>query len=383
MGVQIDVPSTSPYTIYNIPFGVISTEANTVPRCASAIGDYAIDLKIYSELGYLSKLSSDISTDEVFSQGALNLFASLPSHFRKDVRQTLIEDITSGRIDQRCMTLLSEVIMHLPMQVGGYSDFYCSLEHCQNCSPMSAGIIPKNWFYAPSVYNSRVSSIIPSPHPVRRPRGVFFNDGDNPTYGPSLELDYELEMGYFVSKPVQYGEELNIKEADEHIFGFVLLNDWSARDLQIFEMKPLGSFHGKGEDIFDIKLKVTLIRDTKSFVLGTSNLRYLYWTPFQQITHHASAMCGLNTGDLMGTGTISGDVGTCTSIRYPLIDQLGCLYEATQTGTKYITLEDGSRMKYLQDNDEIILKAWCESRNGEIALGFGECRGRVLPAFTS
>jgi fumarylacetoacetase len=114
--------------------------------------------------------------------------------------------------------------------------------------------IPKNWFYAPSVYNSRVSSVVPSPHPIRRPRGVYYKEGDVPTYGPSQELDFELEMGYFVSKPVEYGSELRITEADEHIFGFVLLNDWSARDLQVFEMKPLGPFHGKGSLIF-LRLK--------------------------------------------------------------------------------------------------------------------------------
>ena len=181
------------------------------------------------------------------------------------MRNTIIQDVLDSQIEEECLIPLDQVTMHLPMHIGGYSDFYCSLEHCQNvrnsyfstemtsnllqfqCSPMAVGAtIPKNWFYAPSVYNSRVSSIIPSPHPVRRPWGVYLKDGDTPTYGASQEVDYELEMGYFVSKPVKFGSELDIAEADEHIFGFVLLNDWSSRDIQVFEMKPLGPFHGKG-----------------------------------------------------------------------------------------------------------------------------------------
>ncbi|KAM0263261.1 hypothetical protein ACHAPA_008875 [Fusarium lateritium] len=213
---------------------------------------------------------------------------------------------------------------------------------------MAAGaIIPENWFYAPSVYNSRVSSVIPSGQPVRRPYGAYYGKDGKPTYGPSRELDYELEMGLFVSKPIPYGSTMDIGAVEDHIFGFVLLNDWSSRDLQVFEMKPLGPFHGKGfgtsispwvvtldalqafqcppkreqdpppfdhlrwagnNGTFDVKLEVELKRDGESTSLGTSNLRYLYWTPFQQLAHHASAMCGMQTGDLIGTGTISGDV---------------------------------------------------------------------------
>jgi len=254
--------------------------------------------------------------------------------------------------------------------------------------------IPKNWFYAPSVYNSRVSSVVPSGTALHRPKGVFYQPGTEqvPKYGPSEALDFELEMGYFVSKPVPFGEVMDISDAKEHIFGFVLLNDWSARDLQMFEMKPLGPFHGKGsvsaskipsvlltscagfgtsisnwiitldalepfscnpktvqkpapfdhlrwkndgDGALDIKLRVTLIRpcwpalsftvscnrvlvfadnlssnigNERRYQLSTSNLKYLYWTPYQQLTHHASAGCGMQTGDLIGTGTVSGDV---------------------------------------------------------------------------
>jgi fumarylacetoacetase len=287
MGVIIDIPFGSPFTIRNIPFGVLSTKANPTPRCATAIGGYAIDLGVYSQMGHLSKLSLHTPIFEIFNQvgsipstdpkiecvmltppkPTLNAFAALSHSVRLDVRNTIIQDIEASQIEEECLIPLDLVTMHLPMHIGGYSDFYCSLEHCQNvsdiffsdgtqsnlgllqCSPMAVGSsIPKNWFYSPSVYNSRVSSIIPSPHPVRRPWGVHIGDSDSPTYGPSQEVDYELEMGYFVSKPVDFGSELDIAEADNHIFGFVLLNDWSSRDIHVFEMKPLGPFHGKGSE---------------------------------------------------------------------------------------------------------------------------------------
>ncbi|RSL56837.1 hypothetical protein CEP53_006686 [Fusarium sp. AF-6] len=348
MGVKIIIPQDSPFTIYNIPFGIISTAENDSPRCATAIGNFVIDLAELAKLSYFHHLELQPSAEEIFSKTSLNAFAALPRAIRQQVRESLIRDITNENIPEQCLIELDAVTMHLPFQIGGYSDFYCSLEHVQNCSgTMATGaVIPENWFYAPSVYNSRASSVLPSGHPIRRPRGVFYGSDGKPTYGPSQELDYELEMGVFVSKPVPYGTELDIKNVEEHIFGFVLLNDWSSRDLQIFEMKPLGPFHGKGfgtsispwvvtlealqpfrcppkteqnpppfnhlkwpgkDGTFSIKLAVDLIRNGKRVNLGTSNLKYLYWTPFQQLTHHASAMCGLQTGDLIGTGTISGD----------------------------------------------------------------------------
>ncbi|KAL4861564.1 hypothetical protein BDV12DRAFT_203884 [Aspergillus spectabilis] len=393
LGATIEIPSGSPFTLQNIPFGVIST-ADSPPRCATAIGNYAIDLEVYYALGHLSEMGLGASIEKVFSQSTLNAFAALPPSARRDVRRKIIEDIKDGTVEEECLVPLAS-----------------------STSNMSAGsAIPKNWFYAPSVYNSRVSSVVASPQPIRRPRGLYFKDGDDVAYGPSQQMDYELEMGYFVSQPVAFGSELGISKADEHIFGFVLLNDWSARDLQMFEMKPLGPFHGKGfgtsispwivtmdalepfrcapktqqdpppfdhlrwpgrnDGAINISLRVTLLRNGKRYILGTSNLKYLYWTPFQQITHHASAMCGLQTGDLLGTGTISGDAIDVQGNK----KELGCLYEATQAGTQFVTLDDGTRMKYLEDEDEIVLEGWCTDKNGEAVLGFGDCRGRLLPA---
>ncbi|OBR08122.1 LOW QUALITY PROTEIN: Fumarylacetoacetate hydrolase [Colletotrichum higginsianum IMI 349063] len=437
----------SPFTIHNIPFGVISSDTQATPRCATAIGEYAIDLVAFAAEDRLGHVLGP-GAETIFSQPCLNTFAALGRATRRAVRDVLIQSIRANHVPSRCLIPLANVTMHLPFRIGGFSDFYCSLEHVQNCSPMAAGAaIPDNWFYAPSVYNSRVSSVVPSPQPIRRPRGVYYDGDGNPAYGPSREVDYELEMGVFVSQPVKHGEELAIEHVEEHIFGFVLLNDWSSRDLQIFEMKPLGPFHSKGSSCpppglllqgkfvdltkppvrfrdlnlpmvtlealepfrcppkttqspapfdhlkwpgsngtFDIHLEIDLIRSGKTHHMASSNLRYLYWTPFQQLAHHASAACGLGSGDLIGTGTISGDKGSTVG---PLqhVDsggkktELGCLYEATQAGSKDVELADGTRMQYLQDGDEIVLKGSCGQRDGNRPyIGFGECRGILLPA---
>ncbi|KAK5172068.1 uncharacterized protein LTR77_003705 [Saxophila tyrrhenica] len=228
-------------------------------------------------------------------------------------------------------------------------------------------------------------------------------------------MDYELEMGYFVSKPIPYGEPMPIEEAKDHIFGFVLLNDWSARDHQLFEMRPLGPFHSKGfgtsisnwitpmealepfscppntkqdpppfkhltwptpEDAaLNVRLRIKLIRDGQEKTVGRSNLKYMYWTPYQQLTHHARSGCGMMPGDLIGTGTISGS-GTNEKGEKA---ELGCLFEAAQTKTQVLPKGSGQYEEgYLEDGDEVILEGWCEDQNGKPVLGFGECRGRIV-----
>lgn len=237
-----------------------------------------------------------------------------------------------------------------------------------------------------------------------------------PIYGPSRKLDFELEVGCFLSKPIPFGETMPISSARDHIFGFVILNDWSARDHQLFEMRPLGPFHSKGfgttisnwvvpiealesfgcathlqqdplpfehltwpeesNAALDIKLRIKLVRDHKEHVLATSNLKYLYWTPYQQLAHHAASGCGMETGDLIGTGTISGS----GKDENGQMKELGCLYEAERTQTDVLPRSEGSyEAGYLEDGDEIILEGWCEDGEGRVVLGFGECRGRILP----
>ncbi|KAF2814482.1 fumarylacetoacetate hydrolase [Mytilinidion resinicola] len=422
MGFTVTIPEGSSFTLHNIPFGVISTDANPEPHCATAIGDYALDLPLYfhyraSDDKYFVPLDCD-TLHAIFNQPSLNTFAALPSTTRTAIRAHLIEALRDSEVPESCLISLPEARMHLPMQIGGYSDFFCSLEHCQNlltgldqCSPMTGGVVAPNFYHAPSVYNGRVSSVIPSPAPVRRPKGVMYDTGKgsgNPVYGPSQKLDFELEMGYFVSTPIAHGETMSIADAREHIFGFVLLNDWSSRDIQAFEMNPLGPFHSKGfgtsispwvvtldalepfacepkhdhsatefehlkwkereVGTFDVELTAALVRDQKRYEVTKSNLRWLYWSPYQQLAHHASAGCGLGAGDLLGSGTISGERE----------GELGCLFEATQGGEKPIQFEDGASLGYLEDHDEVVLEGWCGK--GEDRIGFGECRGVLLPA---
>ncbi|KAF2091864.1 fumarylacetoacetate hydrolase [Saccharata proteae CBS 121410] len=420
MGFIPEVPEDCPFTYDNIPFGVFSTEEFPgLPRCGTAIGDYALVLTaldgVYDE---------DVAA--AFRRRDLNAFAALPSIKRRQARQQIIESLRNGVLEEADFVPLKDVKMHMPMEMREYTDFFCSLEHCSNCAPMSGGSIPENFFHAPSAYNGRASSVRPSPHLVRRPRGIFWNpsngngngngnkDAKDPTYGASAALDFELEMGFIVSSAVPYGSTLSIADARSHIFGFVLLNDWSSRDIQRFEMPPLGPFNSKsfgttispwvvtldalepfackpkhehlplehlrlpdGESgTWDVNLKVELVRGGRRYQLCRSNLRYLYWTPFQQITQHASAACGLQVGDLMGTGTISGD-GTDEKGEKV---ELGCLFEATRNGTVPFRFEDGEELGYLKDGDEILLSGWCEDGNGKRILGFGECSGEILPA---
>nr|POF02499.1 fumarylacetoacetase [Quercus suber] len=442
---QLDKP---PYTLANLPYGIISTIANPKPRCAIAIGDHAIDLSVYAKEGHFFSIESrdNVILQQVFHEPHLNAFAALPISTRLAVRWKIQQDLKEGKLSGSALVLLKDVTNAVPMRMGGFSDFYTSLEHCQNvglssptttraqntmrstllidicqCSgEMSSASIAKNWWHAPSVYNSRVSSVLPTPHDVPRPKNVFYAsppDGE-PTYGSTRKLDFELEMGFFVSKPVPYGDRLDIALARDHIFGFVMLNDWSARDHQLFEMKPLGPFHSKGlgtsisnwivpmealepfscapntvqdpapfphltwpgteDGALDIKLKIRLIRSGVEHVLGTSNLKYLYWTPYQQLTHHAASGCGMQTGDLIGTGTISGAGLDAKGEKA----ELGCLYEHERTKTRIMpqahagsAYQDG----YLEDGDEIIMEGSCEDASGNVVLGFGECRGRIVP----
>ncbi|KAM3415552.1 Fumarylacetoacetase [Cercospora zeina] len=413
----------APFTIHNLPYGVFSTAEEPQPRTAVAIGQHAIDLTKYAKSGTLKRIQEENGIDlvQIFSQPTLNMFAELPWDVRKEVRGQLQNDLQAQKVPTEVLVRLGDAVLHLPMQTRGFSDFYTSLDHCKNCSgELTSKNIYKNWFHAPSVYNSRVSSVVPTPAEIHRPNNVGWSNGtdSDPVYGPSKKLDFELEMGFYVSKPVPFGETLAIDNVKEHIFGFILLNDWSARDHQLFEMRPLGPFHSKGfgtsvsnwivplealipfgttphlvqdpppfphltwpgqnDGALDVKLRVKLVRDGEERVLSTSNLKYLYWTPYQQLVHHAASGCGMQTGDLIGTGTISGSGRNEQGV----MTELGCLYEAERTKTNTMppkVTSSAYKEGYLEDGDEIILEGWCENGEGNVTLGFGECRGKILP----
>lgn len=284
------------------------------------------------------------------------------------------------------------------------------------CSAISGRPNPENFFHVPTAYNGRASSVRPSPHSFHRIKGVTWESTEGGekrvAFGPSKCIDYELEMGTLISTPIPYGETVDTKNAPEYIFGFVLVNDWSARDMQHFEMPPLGPMNSKAyattispwvvtldalspyackpqhlattesslqhlripdatRAAFDISLEVFLRRNGMNYKICSSNLKSLLWTPFQQLAHQASSGCGFRVGDLLGTGTISNgevdETGTKTG--------LGCLFEATQGGRSPYKFEDGTQVGYLEDNDSIIIRARCGGSSG---LGFGDCVGTVL-----
>ncbi|KAH8880882.1 putative fumarylacetoacetate hydrolase [Thozetella sp. PMI_491] len=410
--------NSHPFNIRNLPFGVISTRDDPNPRCAVAIGEAALELTKYLETHPARDIPKDLDMLAIFREPTLNRFAELPLAIRRAVRQHLIKELSRAPAPPTCLVPLAEVTNHLPMRIGGYVDFFCSIEHARNCAALTGGAVAPNFYSSPLCYNGRASSVVPSPTAIHRPRGISYDtggiSGDKAVYGPSRKLDFELEVGYFVSKPLSHGETLKIEDAREHLFGFVLLNDWSSRDIQAFEMRPLGPFHSKGfgtsispwivtmdalepfavspkydhsaetfehlrwkengTDTFKINLKASIIRGGKQHVITEANFCDLYWTPFQQITHLAAAGSGMASGDLIGSGTISGEVSSTRA------GTLGSLFEATRDGSEPILLDGENTLAYLQDFDEVILEAWCCNADGELAIGFGECRGKVLPA---
>ncbi|PTU24166.1 hypothetical protein P175DRAFT_0513199 [Aspergillus ochraceoroseus IBT 24754] len=407
--------STTPFPIDNLPYGVISTVSDPTPRCATALENDAIDLSALERDGFFCSVPG--FEDAVFSQPTLNAFAALPKSTRAQVRDLLTKHLADLDTRKKYAVPLSTVENHFPMETKNFSDFYCSLEHTQNCTEISNRAIPENWFYVPSVYNGRTSSLRVSGTPVRRPWGVFRESpSSQPIFSPTRRFDFELEMGVFLSKPLPPGEILDIQNASEYIFGLVILNDWSARDIQMFEMPPLGPFHGKGsgttispwivtlealsgslcastkvqdpaplhhltwkgaidEATFDIELEAKLLRNGKAYVITETNLNELYWTPYQQLAHLTSAGEGLSVGDIFGTGTI-------TSARTNSDGEntgIACLFERTMPRNALAsTKADG--IVYLDDGDEVIMEGWCMNRHTGRRFGFGQCSGVVVPA---
>ncbi|KAK6366037.1 hypothetical protein LTS17_011004 [Exophiala oligosperma] len=408
--------SVSPYTIDNLPYGVISTSDKPKKRCAVAFEESAIDIdQLYNE-GFFSSIAE--LKDNVFAHGNWNAFAVLPTGVRSAFRALLKSGIANGGV-KKAMIPLAAVQNHLPMHIHNFSDFYCSLEHSKNCSDVFNLTIQANWFKMPSVYNGRTSSLAVSGTPFHRPCGMYPDSrgSDQISFKPESHMDYELEMGVWLSKPVPKGQRLKIGNARDHIFGLTLLNDWSARQIQGFEMPPLGPFHSKGscttvsswivpiealesarcerktkqepappphltwqEDdkaTFDIDLSVTLLRDGKSYTLCESNLNELHWTPYQQMTHLSAAGEGLSPGDVFGTGTISSSRKNADGERIGL----GCLFERNLPDARLKSMPSDLVDTFLKDGDEVILQGWCKDKaSGKVLLGFGECRGKVLPA---
>lgn len=410
----VETTENSDFPIQNLPFGVFLTEDNLV-TIGTRIGDTAIDLGGLHQLGFFNDI--ELPSD-VFLQDTLNDFITLGRPTWRKVRNRVGEIFDKENMelqnnsDYKAHILfpVDSVQMLMPVFTQDYTDFYSSKEHAMNVGIMFRGVenaLMPNWVHMPIGYHGRSSSIIVSGENIRRPKGQTLpKDSDQPVFGPCKALDIELEMAFITSDGKHIGESIGVNEAEDFIFGMVLFNDWSARDIQKWEYQPLGPFLGKsfassispwvvtldalepyrtkspvqdpkpmenliteGERTFDINLDVIL--ETEEGVatkISSSNFKHLYWNISQQLAHHTSNGCPINVGDMMGSGTISG----------PTEDSFGSMLELSWAGSKPIPLNDGSTRTYLKDGDSISIKGF--SDNGELRIGFGEVRTKILPA---
>jgi fumarylacetoacetase len=415
----IDVSAGSDFTIHNLPYGIFRPSATSFPRPGVAIGDAVLDLSVLADRGLIG--GRNLGQGEAFKQRTLNDFMSLGRSAWSEARARL-----TSLLDQDSATLrdnsslraaafhpLSRVVMELPAAVGDYTDFYSSREHATNVGTMFRGpdnALQENWLHLPVGYHGRSSSIVVSGTDVRRPMGqTKTDDAAAPSYGASKLMDFELEMGFFVGPGNELGSPITINQAREHIFGMVLVNDWSARDIQKWEYVPLGPFLGKsfatsispwvvtldalepfrcegpvqedpkpldylanpGPSAYDIELEVLLQSEkmTGPQTIATSNFKYLYWSVCQQLAHHTVNGCNAQPGDLYASGTISG----------PERHERGSMLELSWKGTEVIELPNGEERRFLADGDSVIMRGHCE-RDG-IRVGFGEVSGKLLPAW--
>jgi fumarylacetoacetase len=417
------------FPIQNLPFGVFSNGSNGA-RVGVAIGDWIVDLAALEAARAISVPYSVIDDDgnpkSVFRQGRLNDFVEMGrpvwSSVRNQLSSLLSADVDTLRdnaeLRESVMVRQSDAEMHLPFDIPGYTDFYSSREHATNVGSMfrdPRNALMPNWLEIPIGYNGRASSVVVSGTPIRRPNGQRkFADDPRPTYGPSQRLDIELETGFFVGVGNTLGSPINAKTADDHIFGMVLLNDWSARDIQQWEYQPLGPFNSKGfattispwvvtmdalapfrvdqppqdpEPLaylrgarcagVDLELEVRFKpRGTDiSKTIARTNFKHMYWSMAQQLAHHTSGGCNTRVGDLMGSGTISGPESDSVGAG---IGTFGSLLELTWNGQKPLDVGNGKARAFIEDGDELTLLGWCKG-NG-YRIGFGSCVGQILPA---
>ncbi|WP_446051281.1 fumarylacetoacetase [Zobellia laminariae] len=411
----LSVSKESDFPIQNIPFGVFLTRDDII-TIGTRIGDYAIDLGALHQLGYFKDIPL---TDDIFLQDTLNDFISDGQKTWRLVRNRISEifeesnETLKNNEDHKNVVLFSmdEIEMQLPVLIGDYTDFYSSKEHATNVGTMfrdpDNALLP-NWLHIPVGYHGRSSTIIPSGTPIHRPMGQTLPKGaETPVFGPSRLVDFELEMAFITTDTNVLGEPISVDEAEEYIFGMVLFNDWSARDIQKWEYVPLGPFLAKNfassispwivtldalqpfqvkstaqepeplpylqqkeRHSYDINLQVAIgTENGDETTISKSNFKYMYWTMAQQLAHHTVNGCKVNSGDMMGSGTISG----------PTPDSYGSMLELSWQGTKPVKLNDGTERKFIQDNDTVIMKGYCA--NNDVRIGFGEVRTTLLPPF--
>lgn len=408
----VEVPENSDFSIYNLPYGIFSYN-DKKPRVGVAIGDYVIDMASLYKRGYLDVL---FLNENVFKSPTLNRFIGLGKPYWTQTRKRLLE-----LLDRNNMTLqlkkddvaailipMTKVQMHLPLHIGNYTDFYSSQEHATNVGrmfrPNGEPLLP-NWKHLPVAYHGRASSIRISETDFHRPQGQLMPDGATmPIFGPSQQLDFEVEMAFVVGRENELGHPISASDAEKYIFGILLFNDWSARDIQKWEYVPLGPFlsknfastispwivtldalepfrcpspiqdvpilpylHVEGKKSFDIQIETYIKpQESEPSLVSLTNHKYLYWNISQQLAHHTINGCNMQIGDLCASGTISG--------KEP--NTFGSMLELTCRGERPIALSDGSMRTFILDGDKVIMHAFAQK--DQIRVGFGRCESTVL-----
>ncbi|WP_455287921.1 fumarylacetoacetase [Cupriavidus necator] len=401
------------FPLQNLPYGVFSTKGQS-PRVGVAIGDQVLDLAALDEAGLLPAAAKG-----AFAAVNLNRFIALGKSVWSETRKRLTallsgEDAAlrdNAALRDKALVPMSAATLYLPVEIPGYTDFYSSKEHATNVGRMfrdpDNALLP-NWLEIPIGYNGRASSVVVSGTPLHRPNGqIKLPNEARPVFSACRKLDFELEMGFIVGKESALGEPISTADAPAHMFGMVLLNDWSARDIQQWEYVPLGPFNSKGfgtsispwvvtmealepfrrdnpeqspqplqylqqqgQNAYDIALEVALQPQGASApsTICRTNFKAMYWTMAQQLAHHTVSGCNVRVGDLMGSGTISGTTP----------DSYGSLLEMTRNGAEPVTLADGSRRGFLEDGDDVIMTGFCQGEGYRV--GFGSVSGKILPA---
>jgi fumarylacetoacetase len=409
----IDVKSDCDFPIQNLPYGVFSTATNPTPRVGVAISDQVLDLAALQNAKLLDL------PDGIFAQPSINAFMALGpatwSKTRARISELLQHDTAELRdnaaLRKQALIPISDAKLHLPLRVEGFTDFYSSKEHATNVGTMfrdkSNPLLP-NWLHIPIGYNGRASTVVVSGTKIHRPRGQLKPpSAELPSFGPCKRLDFELEIGVVVGQSSAMGTMLTEQQAERMIFGFTLLNDWSARDIQQWEYVPLGPFQAKafatsispwivtrealepfrvngpvqdpaplpylqqqGANNYDMALEVALRTSAMNAParISATNFKYMYWSSVQQLVHHASSGCAMSIGDLLGSGTVSG----------PGKDQLGSLLELSWNGAEPVQLPGGEQRGFLEDGDSLVMRGWCQADGYRV--GFGEVEGTVLAA---
>ena len=408
----LNIPRDSDFSVHNLPFGVFSTKENPRHRIGIAIGEYILDLSITEGVGFFADLDFNKKT---LQADVLNPFISEGKTAWQALRSRVQELFSEGfegkkTIENQCLVLQSDAEMHLPVKIGDYTDFYSSEQHATNVGKMfrdpNNPLLP-NWKHLPVAYHGRASSIKISGTNFHRPKGQFkVNENDPPIFAATNALDFELEMAAIIGKSNALGDAISVQEAADYVFGFVIFNDWSARDIQRWEAVPLGPFLGKnffsavspwvvtmdalepfkvaGEkqtpsvlaylqtvdnQHFNVELEVSIQpQNGTETIISKSNFKNMYWNIAQQIAHHTVNGCNLNVGDILASGTISGET----------IDSFGSMLELTLNGQHPLSINDNLTRKFIEDGDTVIFSAHAESEN--LRVGFGEVRNTVLAA---